>query len=80
MRIACHVDDILARGNREESTKFWNVVDAKFGLKEWHICEYDNPPVVTIFRLRRVAELQWYRAWPLPEVQCPWHLASFLVP
>ena len=22
LRIACHVDDILARGNREESTKF----------------------------------------------------------
>ncbi len=45
MRIACHVDDILTRGNREESTKFWNVVDAKFGLinKEWHIREYDNP-------------------------------------
>ena len=43
MRIACHVDDILARGNREESTKFWDAVDAKFGLKEWHICEYDNP-------------------------------------
>jgi len=43
MRIACHVDDILARGNREESTKFWDAVDDKFGLKEWHICEYDNP-------------------------------------
>ena len=41
MRIACHVDDILARGNREESIKFWNAVAAK--IKEWHICEHDNP-------------------------------------
>ncbi len=51
MRIACHVDDILARGNREESTKFWNALDAKFGLKEWHICEYDNP-IISYLSLR----------------------------
>ncbi len=30
MRIACHVDEILARGNREKSTKFWDAVDDKF--------------------------------------------------
>ncbi len=37
MRIACHVDGTLGRGNRGESTKFWNDVDAELGLEEWYI-------------------------------------------
>ena len=35
-----HVDDNGSRGSREHTTKFWQAVDEKYGLRHWNIIEH----------------------------------------
>ena len=43
VRLGVHVDDIIARGSRKQTTIFWNKLESKFALKEWDIVDYGNP-------------------------------------
>ena len=43
MRLGVHVDDIIARGSRKQTTLFWEQLESKFALKEWDIVDCDTP-------------------------------------
>ena len=61
MRIAVHVDDILARGSRVETELFWAKMEARFGLKTWEIVDYENPVLFTGYTISKV--LRDGKAW-----------------
>ena len=54
MKLAIHVDDILARGSRKQTKLFWELMGTRFGLKYWDIVEYDNPVVFTGYAISKV--------------------------
>ena len=54
MKLAIHVDDILARGSRKQTKLFWELMGTRFGLKHWDIVEYDNPVVFTGYAISKV--------------------------
>ena len=61
MRIAVHVDDILARGSRVETELFWKQMEVRFGLKTWEIVDYENPILFTGYTISKV--LKDGKAW-----------------
>ena len=62
MRLAVHVDDILARGSRKQSEIFWAKLNAKYPLKEWEAVDYDNPVTYTGYTIGKVTKngKPWY--------------------
>ena len=62
MRIAVHVDDILARGSRKQTELFWAALNNKYTLKEWEIVDYDNPVTYTGYTIGKVSKggKPWY--------------------
>ena len=39
LKVLIHVDGNLSRGTRECTTKFWEDMDKRFGLKHWSFIE-----------------------------------------
>ena len=39
LKVLIHVDDNLSRGTRECTTRFWEAMDKRFGLKHWSFIE-----------------------------------------
>ena len=62
MRLAVHVDDILARGSRKQTELFWAALNARYPLKEWEIVDYDNPVTYTGYTIGKVTKAgkPWY--------------------
>ena len=62
MRLAVHVDDILARGSRKQTELFWAQLDKRYPIKEWEVVEYDNPVTYTGYTVGKVLKggKPWY--------------------
>ena len=62
MRLAVHVDDILARGSRKQTELFWNALDARYPLKEWDIVDYNNPVTYAEYTISKMMKdgKVWY--------------------
>ena len=54
MRLAVHVDDILARGSRKQTEIFWADLHARYPLKEWEVVDYNNPVTYTGYTIGKV--------------------------
>ena len=76
MRIAVHVDDILARGSRKQTELFWKALDAKYPLKEWEIVDIDNPVTYTGYTISKV--LRRGKVWYTMDMAND--IAAFLAP
>ena len=62
MRLAVHVDEILARGSRKQTELFWSTLDARYPLKEWDIVDYNNPVTYTGYTISKMMKegKVWY--------------------
>ena len=47
LRLAVHVDDVILRGSRVQSERFWEMLQAKFPLKHWEYVEEGQPQMYT---------------------------------
>ena len=47
LRLAVHVDDVIVRGSRVQSEKFWAALQEKFPLKHWEYVEEGQPQLYT---------------------------------
>jgi len=47
MKVGVHVDDVITRGSRHQTAKFWELLADKFPLKHWEYVELDQPQIYT---------------------------------